>query len=179
MVGYTDQGDPIYATNTEDKIDFLRSILVEKKPVPSKPEVQQNRPMPTEVDIRAGQNPGLAEPASNMRQNHYVRSWEDEEFAQKNWNDGIPIRRTRPFRPITENMIRNAAFKASAKSAPGKDGITYRIIQEGWNAFGSQYLVPLVQDCAKVGYHPHIWREQIGLVIPKAGKGDYTSGKAY
>jgi hypothetical protein len=75
-------------------------------------------------------------------------------------------------------MIGKLLGKAADFSAPGDDRISAGIIKVFWE-WDQQRIVQLVRACVRLGYHPELWKTAKGIVIPKAGKPDYSKIRAY
>jgi Reverse transcriptase (RNA-dependent DNA polymerase) len=80
-----------------------------------------------------------------------------------------------PLHPIE---IRNALFKTSDSSAPGPDGLPYKVLKQVFKVRPKPFI-NLFMALFNKGYHPLIWRQAIGFILPKAAKPDYSNPKAY
>jgi hypothetical protein len=66
----------------------------------------------------------------------------------------------------------------SSQSAPGDDRISAGILKIFWE-WDQQRITQLVRACIRLGHHPELWKTAKGIVIPKAGKPDYSKVRAY
>ena len=79
---------------------------------------------------------------------------------------------------LTEKEVFEALFSTKDKSAPGPDGISYKVLKKAFSANSEPFLC-LYNSLFKIGYHPKAWCEAIGFVLPKQGKDDYSTPKSY
>lgn len=82
-----------------------------------------------------------------------------------------------PFPAVTEGEVHEAVFKAKS-STPGQDEITSSVLKKAWATLGP-YITYLYQQCARIGWHPSPFRKATLVVIPKGGKRDRSSPRAY
>jgi len=81
-------------------------------------------------------------------------------------------------RIITEDRVRWAIESMAPFKSPGKDGIYPVLLQKGLQSL----LFPvckIYQASLTLGYIPLIWREARVTFLPKPGKDDYTTAKAF
>ena len=79
---------------------------------------------------------------------------------------------------LEDQEIKNAILTPSIRKAPGPDQITCLLLRKAYMAalvvFNSLY-----RTLFNIGYHPACWREAVGVILPKPGKPDYSTPKAY
>ncbi|KAF5194028.1 reverse transcriptase, partial [Thalictrum thalictroides] len=63
-------------------------------------------------------------------------------------------------------------------TAPGYDNITWTMIQKSVNILPTLFLKAF-KALMNSGYHPQLWKEAIGIILPKRNKKDYTDPQAY
>lgn len=78
---------------------------------------------------------------------------------------------------VTEAEARGCCTN-TGNTSPGQDGITVRLLQAAWPFIG-EAIRDLYESCLTVGYHPTVFRTAEVSMIPKVGKTDYTSYRAY
>jgi hypothetical protein len=84
----------------------------------------------------------------------------------------------RPFERVNAELVGQLLRKASSQSAPGDDRISAGILKVFWE-WDQQRITQLVRACIRLGHHPELWKTAKGIVIPKAGKPDYSKVRAY
>lgn len=80
--------------------------------------------------------------------------------------------------PLERIEIEQAINTSSKKKAPGPDQLSFLILQKAY---------PMIEDILyrvyniffRMGYHPKIWKEATGVVLPKPNKKDYSLPKSY
>jgi len=82
-----------------------------------------------------------------------------------------------PFPAISEKEIYNAVVRPK-NSTPGKDGVSTSILRKAWPSLGAAISV-LYQGCLEQGWHPTPFRDASLVAIPKPGKRDRSSPRAY
>lgn len=70
-----------------------------------------------------------------------------------------------------------AIFKAKS-TTPGQDAIPNTILKLAWPIIGD-HIVSLYRLCAKAGWHPLPFRKARLVVVPKAGKRDWSNPGSY
>jgi hypothetical protein len=75
-------------------------------------------------------------------------------------------------------MVGGLLGKTANASAPGDDRISAGILKVFWE-WDQQRIARLVRACIRLGHHPELWKMAKGIVIPKAGKPDYSKVRAY
>jgi hypothetical protein len=83
-----------------------------------------------------------------------------------------------PWHPITREEVRKAIFLPRKSKAPGLSQMNYEILRWAWLANQSLFH-SLIDGCARIRYHPKIWRIAIAIALPKPGKADYSEPRAY
>ena len=63
-------------------------------------------------------------------------------------------------------------------TAPGSDQISWPIVRKALSAIPSLFF-KVYHTLFHQGYHPKIWREAVGIIIPKYNKKDYATPKSY
>jgi hypothetical protein len=86
--------------------------------------------------------------------------------------DYTPKEGGRAFERVNAEMVGELLGKAGNSSAPGDDRISAGILKVFWEW-------RLVRACIRLGHHPALWKIAKGIVIPKAGKPDYSKVRAY
>lgn len=82
-----------------------------------------------------------------------------------------------PFPTITEKEI-HTAIANPKNSTPGKDGITTSILRLAWSSLGPT-ISTLYRHCLDQGWHPTPFRDASLVALPKPGKRDRSSPRAY
>ena len=82
-----------------------------------------------------------------------------------------------PFPAITEKEIHTAVAKPK-NSTPGKDGISTSTLKKAWPSLGPA-ISTLYQHCLDQGWHPTPFRDASLVALPKPGKRDRSSPRAY
>lgn len=92
--------------------------------------------------------------------------------------DDPPPLPPRQFSPLTPDEIRDALTETSNTTAPGKSGITWRLIK--W-AFGisSLEITSLFNACLEFGHHPSSLKTAVISVVPKPRKADMSDPRSY
>ncbi|HKT21438.1 MAG TPA: reverse transcriptase family protein, partial [Nitrososphaerales archaeon] len=67
---------------------------------------------------------------------------------------------------------------SAANKAPGPDGLPFSSLRRAYTAI-PQHFNALYAALGSTGYHPLIWRQATTVIIPKPGKPDYSTPKAY
>ena len=88
----------------------------------------------------------------------------------------VPVRSI-PWAPIAIEEAYNATC-VTQTTAPGTDEITAEVIREAWPLLGNR-ITHLFQACTNSGTHPIAFKGATVVVLPKAGKRDKSSPKAY
>ena len=79
---------------------------------------------------------------------------------------------------IREEEVKRAIFSSNPRKAAGPDDIPFRVWQEVWPVVG-KWVTLLYQKSVELEYIPRTWTEAKIVIIPKAGKPDYSKPKAY
>lgn len=82
-----------------------------------------------------------------------------------------------PFPAFTEKEIYTAVARPK-NSTPGKDGLSTLILRKAWPVLGPA-ISALYQHCLAQGWHPSPFRDASLVAIPKPGKRDRSSPRAY
>ena len=82
-----------------------------------------------------------------------------------------------PLPTITEKEIYTAVAKPK-NSTPGKDSVTTSILRKAWPSLGPAISL-LYRSCLEQGWHPTPFRDASLVAIPKPGKRDRSSPRAY
>ncbi|KAG2741478.1 hypothetical protein P692DRAFT_20651939, partial [Suillus brevipes Sb2] len=92
--------------------------------------------------------------------------------------DDPPPLPPRQFSPLTLDEILDALTETSNTTAPGKSGITWRLIK--W-AFGisSLEITSLFNACLEFGHHPSSLKIAVISVVPKPRKADMSDPRSY
>ncbi|KAF2197183.1 hypothetical protein GQ43DRAFT_219653 [Delitschia confertaspora ATCC 74209] len=56
--------------------------------------------------------------------------------------------------------------------------MSFAILQRAFNIL-LDHFYRTYKALARFGYHPRIWRQSIGVILPKPGKPDYSTPKSY
>lgn len=80
--------------------------------------------------------------------------------------------------PITGSELLDVLSTMNPKKAPGEDGLTADICEAAIRTDCPVFLA-VFNRCLEIGLFPRRWKSARVCVIPKPGKGDYTSPKAY
>lgn len=80
--------------------------------------------------------------------------------------------------PVNGDTVEWSIFSFDPFKAPGIDGIYPAFIQKSWNITGS-IISNIYKASVALSYVPKAWREVKVKFIPKPGKDDYTSAKAF
>ena len=70
---------------------------------------------------------------------------------------------------ITLEEISNSLQRVKPKSAPGEDGLSYKIIARLPEQMMS-LICEIYNICLKSGYYPRSWKSAIGIMLPKPNK---------
>ncbi|KID93327.1 Endonuclease/exonuclease/phosphatase, partial [Metarhizium majus ARSEF 297] len=92
----------------------------------------------------------------------------------------IPVRPVRkiPFvQEITLEEAEDATIK-TGNTSPGADNITVKLLQAVWDIIGG-HVCRLYQGCLTVGHHPGVFREAEVVMIPKPGKRNLSTPRAW
>jgi hypothetical protein len=82
------------------------------------------------------------------------------------------------FRRVDRGVVGFLLRKAGSSSAPGEDRISAGILKVFWE-WAAEHMTALVRGCIRLGHHPQMWKTAKGIVIPKAGKSDYSQVRSY
>ena len=80
--------------------------------------------------------------------------------------------------PLTWEEIKLALSRCSSSSAPGPDGIPYRVWKRV-NAVNSAILLYLLSPLVALGYHPPCLKYANGVVLDKPGKPSYDTPASF
>ena len=80
--------------------------------------------------------------------------------------------------PITPDEIKQALSKCSPFSAPGPDGIPYRVWKK-LNSINGDILLNQLSPLVTFGYHPPCLKHANGVVLDKPGKLSYDSPASF
>lgn len=83
--------------------------------------------------------------------------------------------------PWNDKISSSEAKKATTgagNTAPGADGVSVSLLKEAWPSIGD-FITDLFHGCLVIGYHPTPFRKAEVTIIPKPGKEDYTTYKAF
>jgi hypothetical protein len=100
----------------------------------------------------------------------------------------FPVQNPAPYRSsnmatadsveVTPDSISKALKSSANGKAAGPDGVTDELLRY-LDQVTPGFMVEIIQASFRVGYHPKVWREAKGVVIPKPGKDDYSKAKSY
>lgn len=82
-----------------------------------------------------------------------------------------------PFPPVREHEAQKAIFSPK-NSTPGQDNIPTSTLKKAWPSLRPA-IVTLYQQCVESGWHPSPFREATLVALPKPGKRDRSSPRAY
>jgi hypothetical protein len=127
---------------------------------------------------KAGQ--ALVDEEGNIAEGHYDREKAllAAHFPKAPPSDYMPREGGRAFERVNTELVGDLLGKASSQSAPGDDRISAGILKVFWE-WDQQRITQLVRACIRLGHHPELWKTAKGIVIPKAGKPDYSKVRAY
>lgn len=83
--------------------------------------------------------------------------------------------KTEERREEVESWVKEALSKTNISSAPGPDGISYRIIKLTLNTPLGRELMEEVVDNLRAGRIPKSWQHSKVVMIPKPGKDHKTT----
>ncbi|KJK84777.1 hypothetical protein H633G_11443, partial [Metarhizium anisopliae BRIP 53284] len=92
----------------------------------------------------------------------------------------IPVRPARKI-PFAQEVTLEEAEDATIKTgntSPGADNITVKLLQAVWDIIGG-HVCRLYQGCLTVGHHPGAFREAEVVMIPKPGKRNLSTPRAW
>ena len=78
---------------------------------------------------------------------------------------------------VSLEQAKFAAIRTSSTS-PGIDGITVKTLQLAWDLMGEHIRI-LYESCLRLGYYPKIFQHAEVAMVPKTGKRDLTSPRAW
>ena len=84
----------------------------------------------------------------------------------------------RPHQDVTISEVERNLKSSSQTSAPGQSGISFRALRWAWEV-APELIHYIVKWSIHLGYHHPSWKSAVMLVLPKPGKPDYTSPRAY
>jgi len=79
---------------------------------------------------------------------------------------------------VTEEQVKNAIWRMKPSRAPGLDGISAGILRKAWPVMRG-IITDLMNRCLESATFPNCWKTAKLVIIPKPGKKDMTSPKAY
>ena len=79
---------------------------------------------------------------------------------------------------VTISEVERNLKSSSQTSAPGQSGISFRALRWAWEV-APEIIHYIVKWSIRLGFHHHSWKSAIMLVLPKPGKPDYASPRAY
>ena len=80
--------------------------------------------------------------------------------------------------PLTQDQIRQALSKCSPCSAPGPDGISYRVWKKV-NSIKPAILLDMLSPLVTFGYHPPCLKHANGVILDKPGKPSYDTPASF
>ncbi|KID59415.1 reverse transcriptase, partial [Metarhizium hybridum] len=92
----------------------------------------------------------------------------------------IPVRPVRKI-PFAQDVTLEEAEDATIKTgntSPGADNITVKLLEAVWDIIGG-HVCRLYQGCLTVGHHPGVFREAEVVMIPKPGKRNLSTPRAW
>jgi hypothetical protein len=122
----------------------------------------------------------LVDQEGNVAEGHYER---EQVLLATHFPKMLPSNYTpkewgAAFKRVNVEMVSSLLGKAANSSAPGDDRISAGILKVFWE-WDQERIVQLVRACIRLGHHPEIWKTAKGIVIPNAGKPDYSRVRAY
>lgn len=79
---------------------------------------------------------------------------------------------------LSQAELKHACSSKIQSKSPGPDGITQDMITHAYEAIPDVFYL-VFSKLLNTRYHPLIWRQATGAVLPKPNKPDYTVPKAY
>ncbi|KAI0992583.1 hypothetical protein K3495_g15602, partial [Podosphaera aphanis] len=170
LVYKSPDGGQVIASSFADKCNALvQSLFPQKNPMQT--DVNTGTENPASVDAGVLSDPFeetsyLSSISPDLRPNSLSlqTSPDIQDSNQYTW----------PFLSLTE------LYKAvpDKKTSPGKDSIDWTMIKHALDAI-PQFFLTAYTFLFQCGKHPSVWKESIGIIIPKKNKPDYSVPKAY
>jgi hypothetical protein len=82
------------------------------------------------------------------------------------------------FHPITDAKIAKALKNTSNTSAPGKSGLSWKLVKWAWEVC-PEWFVTLFSACLFTGIHLKAWKMAMIALVPKPSKTDFSLLKSY
>ena len=79
---------------------------------------------------------------------------------------------------LAQAELQHACSSKIQSKSPGPDTITQDIITHAYEAIPELFF-QIYSKMINTGYHPAVWRQATGAILPKPGKPDYSIPKAY
>ena len=79
---------------------------------------------------------------------------------------------------LTKDELEHAIFSSSTKKAAGPDKTGFLIIHKAYHTIPDLFY-QLYSKLIELGFHPDCWKEEIGVILKKLNKDDYSSPKSY
>jgi len=92
--------------------------------------------------------------------------------------DDPPPLPPRQFSSLTSEEILDALHETSNTTAPGKSGITWRLIKWAYGTSSTE-ITSLFNACLELGHHPSSFKTAVVSVVPKPRKVDMSDPRSY
>ena len=92
----------------------------------------------------------------------------------------IPVTPTKSIPFPTQVSLEEAQYATicTGNTSPGADNITVRLLQAAWHVIGS-HVRQLYEGCLTLGHHPRVFKEAEVVMIPKPGRRDLSTPRAW
>lgn len=97
----------------------------------------------------------------------------DLDQVESTWHGPLEL-----FVPVTEQEVKDAIWRMKPSKAPGLDGITAGMLRKAWPVI-RETTTSLMNNCLESATFPNCWKVSKLVIIPKPGKKDTSSPKAY
>ncbi len=170
LVYKSPEGDQVIASSFADKCNALVQSLF-----------PQNNPLPTDKNTGA-ENTALVD--AEVLPDPFEDTIHSSSTFPKLRSNSLAVHISSVPQDLNQNSWPSLSISElyqsvpDKKTSPGKDSIDWIMIKHALDAI-PQFFLTAYTFLFQCGKHPSVWKESIGIIIPKRNKPDYSVPKAY